>query len=184
MGLGSFLGGLFGSGIDTAAAQVAAKQNRDFQERMFKNRYQYTVEDMSKAGINPILSAKLGGGNAPPGAAAAPGNITKNFLDYQMQSIRRKTAGSTAKAAAAEARIKEYAAILSDRDRALGTSAYGISAARARLAPEGIVQRSLFGADQLWQAGKEWLDGSGKGVKKPVHRRPTIRINKWEKGKP
>jgi hypothetical protein len=62
MGLFDMIGSF---GAAAMSAQQAAK-NRDFQERMTKNRYQFQMEDMRKAGLNPMLSMGL----APPGASA------------------------------------------------------------------------------------------------------------------
>lgn len=62
---------MFGSGISSAMAAREARRNREFQERMFRNRYQIQTEDMKKAGINPILAAVGGPGGVPSGSAAS-----------------------------------------------------------------------------------------------------------------
>lgn len=68
---GSLLGGLFGrSGAkkqNEAAERVADKQMA-FQERMSNTAHQREVSDLEQAGLNPILSAKLGGASSPSGA--------------------------------------------------------------------------------------------------------------------
>lgn len=62
----------------TLSAKEARKQ-RNFALTLYKNRYQLTMEDMRKAGLNPILAAGagLGGGSIPSSAAASmpPSNI-------------------------------------------------------------------------------------------------------------
>lgn len=60
--VGSIASGLFGK------AQ-ADKQMR-FQERMAGTAHQREVEDLRRAGINPLLSARHGGAAAPVGSAA------------------------------------------------------------------------------------------------------------------
>lgn len=71
--LGGLLGGLgsiFGSSIEATSAQRAAAANRDFQERMYKHRYQYQMEDMREAGLNPLLAFQQAPPASPQGATA------------------------------------------------------------------------------------------------------------------
>lgn len=54
------------AGSDAAArsAQSAeGKKSRKFTERMYKQRYQNTMDDMLAAGLNPILAGNLGAGS-------------------------------------------------------------------------------------------------------------------------
>jgi len=64
-------GGALLQGIASSAFNAfQADKNRDFQERMSGSAHQREVEDLKRAGLNPILSARLGGSSSPPGATA------------------------------------------------------------------------------------------------------------------
>lgn len=57
------LSDLFGIGGDAATAAMQAREaekNRQFQEKVYKHRHQWTTQDMRAAGINPILAAASG----------------------------------------------------------------------------------------------------------------------------
>lgn len=56
------------------AAYDIFREKMAFDERMFKNRYRYTMEDMRRAGLNPILAYKQGGGSPPTAGLYQPGN--------------------------------------------------------------------------------------------------------------
>ncbi len=77
MGLFSGLFDLGSSGISAGANIEIANKQMAFQERMSNTQYQRTMADMRKAGLNPILAAKLGGAGTPPGAAIPVNLSTK-----------------------------------------------------------------------------------------------------------
>ena len=52
-------------------AQRSAQNQMDFQERMSNTAYQRGMDDMKKAGLNPMLAFMRGGASSPSGASAA-----------------------------------------------------------------------------------------------------------------
>lgn len=73
--LNSIVGSIAGSLFSGKQASDEAEENRDFQEKTYRNRYQWTMQDMKLAGLNPILAGKLGVGGGLSGAMAS-------FPDY------------------------------------------------------------------------------------------------------
>lgn len=70
-----------GSLLSNAVGMYEAHKNRQFQKHMFKNRHQYEVEDLRKAGLNPILSATGGTPGAPSGAMYSPTNPLQGTME-------------------------------------------------------------------------------------------------------
>ena len=50
--------------------QASAREQMDFQERMSNTAHVRQMDDLKKAGLNPLLSAKYGGASSPGGASA------------------------------------------------------------------------------------------------------------------
>lgn len=63
--------GLIGGSQANQANWDIAQANNNWSAQQFANRYQTTVDDLKKAGLNPMLAYSQGGGS-PPSAQAVP----------------------------------------------------------------------------------------------------------------
>jgi len=66
-----------------------ALANRQFQERMSNTSYQRAVEDMKKAGINPILAFANGGASTPGGSAGTISGASMGLASSSALGVSR-----------------------------------------------------------------------------------------------
>lgn len=66
-------GAYLGAGASNRYGMDAARENREFQYMMSRNAHQYGIQDLTAAGLNPILSATSGMSAATPGGSMATG---------------------------------------------------------------------------------------------------------------
>ena len=59
------LGDLAGTALQNAMSKNAQQRAMRFAKKMYQHRYQYTMQDLRAAGLNPVLAGQLGGGSAP-----------------------------------------------------------------------------------------------------------------------
>lgn len=92
----SLISGLFGAHKSAKLTKSENQKNRDWEKTKMQNAYQWTVEDMKKAGINPIAmygdanGATMAGGTgtADPGDAYAQlGTNTASALSAATQAM-------------------------------------------------------------------------------------------------
>lgn len=88
--IGSIASGLIGASSAKKAATKAYKRSI----MAYRNRYQWQTEDMIKAGLNPILSAYTGAGNAPSAPVADTSDLAQGVRGASAAGI----AGLQAKA--------------------------------------------------------------------------------------
>lgn len=90
------LGGsaLLGSALSASGQRSANQQNiqlgreqMQFQERMSNTAYQRAVEDMGKAGLNPMLAYSQGGASAPVGSMPQVQNASAAFANSGQSAL-------------------------------------------------------------------------------------------------
>jgi pyruvate kinase len=94
---------VIGGILDNIFASNRQEDAQSFSAQQYATRYQTQVEDMKKAGINPMLSATSGAGSQPSGAVATPGSNMSNagLQMAQIQNIKAQTELNSAQAAKA-----------------------------------------------------------------------------------
>lgn len=83
---GSILGGLGSSEIQSQYNEKAIRLQNDLNVDNYKHRYQWAVDDMRAAGLNPILAATNGIGGSISGASAA--SVGMSDIGSTMNSAR------------------------------------------------------------------------------------------------
>lgn len=179
-GFGNVLGdyinatyGLAGSLAGTAASAYGAKQqlraskrlfnkNLAFQEQMYDTRYQRTMADLAKAGLNPLLVGNLGAGgvtggssipNLPNVLGGAEGAVARG-ISTALQGRTYKASVRQAEGQAAEAERRPELVNQQIETERLRQSGYlsEISLNSARQAREGFLA-NLAEADAM----RAWL---------------------------
>lgn len=88
--LGSVAGSVFGSAVQNHYNSANAAQANAWNVENYKHRYQWAVEDMRAAGLNPILAATNGIGGSISGASAA--SVGLSDIGSTMNSARSASA--------------------------------------------------------------------------------------------
>ena len=89
--LGSVAGSVLGSAVQNHYNSANAAQANAWNVENYKHRYQWAVEDMRKAGLNPVLAATNGIGGSISGASAA--SVGMSDIGSTMNSAKAASAG-------------------------------------------------------------------------------------------
>ena len=83
----------------------AARRQIAWQKEQYHNRYQWTVEDMRKAGLNPVLASmngvsSAGGIAAEPASSSIGQNLGRHLMTKQQEAEIQNTEANSGKAIA------------------------------------------------------------------------------------
>lgn len=78
-----------GERANSTARDISDKQ-MEFQKEMRETQHQTAVEDLKKAGLNPILSATYGGAGTPMGSSYVPQNTLKGVGNTFFSALEKQ----------------------------------------------------------------------------------------------
>lgn len=140
--LGSVAGSLLGSAVQNHYNSANAAQANEWNVENYKHRYQWAVEDMRRAGLNPILAATNGIGGSISGASAA--SVGMSDIGSTMNSAR------AASAAERQAKNAEHLAI-SQIDKNVAEADSTRQATHGIVLDNGIKANNLNLAEQTYE---------------------------------
>lgn len=140
--LGSVAGSVLGSAVQNHYNSANAAQANAWNVENYKHRYQWAVEDMRNAGLNPILAATNGIGGSIAGASAA--SVGMSDIGSTMNSAR------AASAAERQAKNVEHLAA-SQIDRNLSEANYFRQYAHGVVIDNGIKANNLNLLEQTYE---------------------------------
>lgn len=140
--LGSVAGSVLGSVVQNHYNSANAAQANEWNVENYKHRYQWAVEDMRAAGLNPILAATNGIGGSIAGASAA--SVGMSDIGSTMNSAK------AASAAERQAKNAEHLAI-SQIDKNVAEADSTRQATHGTVIDNGIKANYLNFAEQTYE---------------------------------
>ena len=140
--LGSVAGSVLGSAVQNHYNSANAAQANAWNVENYKHRYQWAVEDMRNAGLNPILAATNGIGGSIAGASAA--SVGMSDIGSTTNSAR------AASAAERQAKNAEHLAI-SQIDKNVAEADSTRQATHGIVLDNGIKANNLNLAEQTYE---------------------------------
>lgn len=138
----AIIGGIIGGGLSYLGAREANKETAKsvsnqmaFQERMSNTAHQRQVKDLRAAGLNPILSVRLGGASTPSGASY----VARNALGEGVQGFNQvSNAVSTARTAASQVGLNQATIRKIDAEITQLVAQVGLTEVQTEAVIEGI----------------------------------------------
>lgn len=140
--LGSVAGSVLGSAVQNHYNSANAAQANAWNVENYKHRYQWAVDDMRAAGLNPILAATNGIGGSMSGASAA--SVGMSDIGSTMNSAR------SASAAERQAKNAEHLSI-SQIDKNVAEADSTRQATHGIVLDNGIKANNLNLAEQTYE---------------------------------
>lgn len=140
--LGSVAGSVLGSAVQNHYNSANAAQANAWNVENYKHRYQWAVDDMRSAGLNPILAATNGIGGSVSGASAA--SVGMSDIGSTMNSAR------SASAAERQAKNAEHLSI-SQIDKNVAEADSTRQATHGIVLDNGIKANNLNLAEQTYE---------------------------------
>lgn len=140
--LGSVAGSVLGSAVQSHYNSANAAQANAWNVDNYKHRYQWAVDDMRAAGLNPILAATNGIGGSISGASAA--SVGMSDIGSTMNSAR------SASAAERQAKNAEHLAV-SQIDKNVAEADSTRQATHGIVLDNGIKANNLNLAEQTYE---------------------------------
>ena len=140
--IGAAISGVGGLLANKSTKASTARQMA-FQERMSNTAHQRQMADLRAAGINPILSAKLGGASSPAGASYQASNVGAAAVEgYGKVSSAKQAQAQTKYISGAQTRKTNWEAAVS-REKA-----FKINAETKKVLQDTNIQRVIH--DERW----------------------------------
>lgn len=174
-----------GSLLSSAVSLYNAKKQMQFQERMSSTAHQREVEDMRKAGLNPILSAMGGSGaSTPQGVMVTPENPLRGMglqaqayqvAKYQISQMKAETRAKNESALllAEQAKTESTQQLLNSAMALKNTNDAKVSAAMVDQIMQQI--RNMVATESLTsaQAAGERLQNVGRKAEADIYGSPA-----------